>query len=142
MNVVTRTPHCTRGRAAPGKVLAACAGLAIVVPIARPANAQSRPPPSSLRSRSTRTFEQIERRGSFTVSQHVEELDGDGKVSSVKNELSHIESDGKASHETVLKSEEDGKDTTQKEQAEAPQARRERRQEEEGRQGRRRASNT
>jgi hypothetical protein len=56
------------------------------------------------------------KRASYHVEQVTEELDGDGKVSSSKRSLAHVESDGTRARTIVERCIKDGKDVTAEEQ--------------------------
>jgi hypothetical protein len=57
-------------------------------------------------------FEQMRTRASYTVVGKLEELDGDGKVTSTKAGAARVQADGHTTHVVVLRYTEDGKDMT------------------------------
>jgi len=66
-------------------------------------------------------FEQMRNHASFSIAAHLDELDGDGAVTSTKSGTARVEADGNATHVIVRNYVEDGKDKTgdaQKEQRE------------------------
>jgi hypothetical protein len=78
--------------------------------------AHADPPPPELMSRLAATsaaMEDVRNRVSYAIETRVEELDGDGKVTSTKTTSARVVKDEKGSHMIVLKEVEDGKDTTE-----------------------------
>jgi len=77
--------------------------------------ASAEPPDAALLARLSlhaEANEQMRKLGSFRLDELVEELDGDGKVTSTEVTKARIESNGTSAHETVEACVEDGKDAT------------------------------
>jgi hypothetical protein len=97
-------------------VVAATSAFAVLA-LARTAAAA--PPDPVLMARLSHDEQDLEHVGtrvSYRAEQVIEELDGDGKVSSTKKMRYRVESDGKTPHRIVESATEDGKDVTVKEQ--------------------------
>jgi hypothetical protein len=94
--------------------------LAASAVVALPRVAVAQPPDPSLLERLSHHGEalrEITKRASLRSEALIEELGGDGKVSSTQTEVSHIETDGKSPpHEIVERAVKDGKDITAEEQ--------------------------
>jgi hypothetical protein len=102
----------------PFVVVAASVGL--VVGLARTAAAA--PPDAELLARLSHHEQDLEHTGkrvSYRAEQVVQEIDGDGKVSSTKTMRYRVESDGTTQHRIVEAATEDGKDVTAQEQTKA-----------------------
>jgi hypothetical protein len=98
----------------------AVASLAGVLASSRVARA--RPPDPDLLARLAHDEQAIEattRHSNYRAEAVVEQLDGDGKVSSTKTTRYRVESDGTHVHRVIDSAVEDGKDVTAKEQDEA-----------------------
>lgn len=95
----------------------------LLLPLVLPRTAHAQPPSPELLEKLSHhaiVFEEIARRGSFTFDRMIEELDRSGKVDERKHLVARVDKDGKHSTRTiVLKAEENGRDTTQKEQDDA-----------------------
>jgi hypothetical protein len=93
--------------------------LLVLLPLAAALSARlahADPPPPELMARLAATsaaMEDVRERVSFAIESRVEELDGDGKVTSVKTSSARVVKDEKGSHTVVVKAVEDGKDTTE-----------------------------
>jgi hypothetical protein len=97
----------------------ALALAALAVSVAFPRSASAQPPDPALIERLSHHVEainQLGKRASLHLESLMEELDGDGKVSSTTIEQSRVEADGKATHQIVEKAVKDGKDVTAEEQ--------------------------
>jgi hypothetical protein len=90
-----------------------------------PATAAAQPPDPALIERLSHHVEAIDmigKRASLRVEQLVEELDGDGKVSSTETQQSRVETDGKTAHQVIERAMKDGKDVTAEEQEKVKKA--------------------
>lgn len=90
--------------------------------LAWPRTAAAQPPDPGLLARLAQhvaAIHDLGKRASLRLDELTEELDGDGKVSSTKTEVAHVETDGKTSHEIVERATKDGKDVTAEEQERA-----------------------
>ena len=107
----------------PLRFLSASALLAAAVTLPRVASAQP-PDPALLEriSHHVKAIDEIEKRASLRMEQLTQELDGDGKVSSTKTQLSRVEADGKTAHEIVERCTKDGKDVTAEAQEDVKKA--------------------
>jgi hypothetical protein len=98
-------------------VLLSLSVLALTIALPRVANAQ--PPDPALIERLSHHVEainQMGKRASLHLESRMEELDGDGKVSSTMTQQARVEADGKTAHQVVEKAVKDGKDVTAEEQ--------------------------
>jgi hypothetical protein len=108
-----------------GVSLSVISGAAVALVCALPRVASAQPPDPALLERIShhiKTLDVIEKRASVRVEQITEELDGEGKISSTKKQLSHIEADGTSAHEIVDRCTKDGKDVTAEAQEEVKKA--------------------
>ena len=88
-------------------------GGALALSVATTASAQ--PPDPALMDRLAHHLEAIHelgKRATLRLNQLVEELDGDGKVSSTETQVAHVETDGSKPHEVIEHATKDGKDVT------------------------------
>ena len=93
--------------------------LAVALTLVLPRTAAAQPPDPALLERlshQAKAFEEFGKHASFRSEARVEELDGDGKVTSTQLQQSRIEADGKTTHEIVERATKDGKDVTAEEQ--------------------------
>ncbi len=103
-------------------VVVAIAAAALCGGLASSRTAAAAPPDADLLARLAQNEQEIEattRHASYRAEEVVEQLDGDGKVSSTKTTRFRVESDGKAVHHVIETAVEDGKDVTAKEQDDA-----------------------
>ena len=95
--------------------------LAAFIALTLPRVAAAQPPDPALMERLShhaQAFRELAKRASFRTEALIEELDGDGKVSSRQTSVSRTETDGKSPpHETVERAVKNGKDATAEEQA-------------------------
>jgi hypothetical protein len=87
--------------------------------VAFPSAASAQPPDPALIERLSHHVEainQLGKKASLHLESVMEELDGNGKVSSTMVEQARVEADGKAAHQVVEKAVKDGKDITAEEQ--------------------------
>jgi hypothetical protein len=99
-------------------LVVAALGLAL----ASTRTARATPPDPELLARLSRDEQALEHAGarvSYQAEQVLQELDGDGKVSSTKTMRYRVESDGKTAHRIVEVATDDGKDVTAAEQQKA-----------------------
>jgi hypothetical protein len=95
--------------------LLACSALTAAFPRA----ALAQPPPPELLDRLSHFAhftEGLFEHASYHIEQSIDELDGDGKVSSSKKSVGHVESDGKTARTVIERCIKDGKDVTAEEQ--------------------------
>jgi hypothetical protein len=109
--------------AAPARRVVALMALGVLAAgVSASRTAHATPPDRALLDRLSHTEQDIELAGkrlSFRAERVVEQLDGDGKVSSTRTTRYRVESDGKTTHEIVEAATEDGKDVTADEQDKA-----------------------
>jgi hypothetical protein len=94
-------------------------GAASTVGVALPRTASAQPPDPALLERlshQAKAFDELGKHASFHSLARIEELDGDGKVTSTQIQQSRIEADGKTAHEVVEHATKDGKDVTAEQQ--------------------------
>jgi hypothetical protein len=99
--------------------LAGFVALALCGVVAASRTARAAPPDPDLLARLALNEQQIEattRRASYRAEEFVEQVDGDGKVSSTKTTRYRVEADGTTVHRIVETAVEDGKDVTADEQ--------------------------
>jgi hypothetical protein len=100
--------------------LSACAGLTFTAPSARAA-----PPSSELVTKlaeHAEAFEHMRNHAGFLIDASLLELDGDGKTTSSMSGSARVDADGHATHVTVIRYVEDGKDETANAQKKAHEA--------------------
>jgi hypothetical protein len=88
-------------------------GAVVAAALAASSTASAQPPDPALLERVShhlKAIDEMGKRASMRVEQLVEELDGDGKVSSTKTEVTRVETDGKTVHQVVERCVKDGKD--------------------------------
>lgn len=91
------------------------AGLVAVTVASLPRAARAQTPDADLMQRlavHAAHFEAMRTRASYAIDGHLENLDGDGKPSSVKDVKAHIDADGTTAKVTVERYTEDGEDKT------------------------------
>jgi hypothetical protein len=101
-------------------VLAGIAATALCGMLAASRTAHAAPPDPDLLARLAQNEQEIEttaRRASYHAEEVVEQVDGDGKVSSTKTTRYRVEANGTTVHRVVETAVEDGKDVTADEQA-------------------------
>jgi hypothetical protein len=94
----------------------------LTLTLALPATANAQPPDPALLERLSHHVEainQLGKRASLHLDSVMEELDGDGKVSSTMIQQSRVEADGKTAHQILEKAVKDGKDVTAEEREKA-----------------------
>jgi hypothetical protein len=106
---VTKLAKCNRT----GKVSAFLVAAVAMAAFPRAARAQPPDPDLLLRlSHHAAVLEKLLNQASFAVEQEVNQVDGDGKVTSTRLTTSHVTFDGRTSHETVDRCVKDGQDVT------------------------------
>jgi hypothetical protein len=99
--------------------LGICSLLAVA---AAPRSAAAAPPDPQLMvqlGHHAEAFKQLMTAANFTFETFIEKLDSDGKVTSTRTKLGHVEHDAEGGHERVIRCVEDGQDITADEQKKA-----------------------